>query len=105
MATKEEILDAIAGMTVLELSELLSDFEEKFLPENWKNAPEEALEAGRFGGEYLLLRDFVDSIIHDTVPPIDVFTTMDFTVPGLASEASIGTGGAPAEVPDLREME
>ena len=29
-ATKEEILDAIAGMTVLELSELLKDFEEKF---------------------------------------------------------------------------
>ena len=29
MATKEEILDAIAGMTVLELSELRSDFEEK----------------------------------------------------------------------------
>ena len=28
--TKEEILDAIAGMSVLELSELLSDFEEKF---------------------------------------------------------------------------
>jgi large subunit ribosomal protein L7/L12 len=30
MATKEEILDAISGMTVLELSELLSAFEEKF---------------------------------------------------------------------------
>jgi len=30
MATKEEILDAIAGMSVLELSELLSEFEEKF---------------------------------------------------------------------------
>ena len=30
MATKEEILEAIAGMTVLELSELLSDFEKKF---------------------------------------------------------------------------
>ncbi len=30
MATKEEILDAIANMTVLELSELLGDFEEKF---------------------------------------------------------------------------
>ena len=29
MATKEEILDAIGSMTVLELSELLSDFEEK----------------------------------------------------------------------------
>ena len=30
MATKEEVLDAIAGMSVLELSELLKDFEEKF---------------------------------------------------------------------------
>jgi large subunit ribosomal protein L7/L12 len=30
MANKEEILDAIAGMSVLELSELLKDFEEKF---------------------------------------------------------------------------
>ncbi len=30
MATKEEILDAISGMTVLELSELLKEFEERF---------------------------------------------------------------------------
>src|SRR3954447_2481694 len=30
VANKEEILDAIANMTVLELSELLKDFEEKF---------------------------------------------------------------------------
>ncbi|HVM06151.1 MAG TPA: 50S ribosomal protein L7/L12 [Acidimicrobiales bacterium] len=30
MATKEEILDAIAGMTVLELSELLKEFEDRF---------------------------------------------------------------------------
>lgn len=30
MATKEEILDAIANMSVLELSELLKEFEEKF---------------------------------------------------------------------------
>jgi large subunit ribosomal protein L7/L12 len=30
MATTEEILDAISGMTVLELSELLKEFEERF---------------------------------------------------------------------------
>ena len=30
MATKEEILDAIGEMSVLELSELLKEFEEKF---------------------------------------------------------------------------
>jgi len=51
MATKEEILDAIAGMTVLELSELLSDFEEKFgvtaaAPVAVAAAPEGGGEAG-----------------------------------------------------------
>src|SRR5947208_14388938 len=30
MATKEEILDSISSMTVLELSELLKEFEDKF---------------------------------------------------------------------------
>ena len=30
MATKDEILESISSMTVLELSELLKDFEEKF---------------------------------------------------------------------------
>jgi large subunit ribosomal protein L7/L12 len=30
MATKEEILDSISSMTVLELSELLKEFEERF---------------------------------------------------------------------------
>ena len=30
MATKEEILESIANMTVLELSELLKEFEERF---------------------------------------------------------------------------
>src|SRR5688572_17128223 len=30
MATKEEVLDAISGMTVLQLSELLAAFEERF---------------------------------------------------------------------------
>jgi large subunit ribosomal protein L7/L12 len=30
MATKEDILDAIGGMTVLELSELLKEFEDRF---------------------------------------------------------------------------
>ena len=29
MTTKEEVLEAIANMSVLELSELLSEFEEK----------------------------------------------------------------------------
>jgi large subunit ribosomal protein L7/L12 len=56
MATKEEILDSIAGMSVLELSELLKDFEEKFgvtaaAPVAVAAAPGAAGAAGDGGGE------------------------------------------------------
>jgi large subunit ribosomal protein L7/L12 len=49
MATKEEILDAISGMTVLELSELLKAFEERF--EVTAAAPMAMAAPGGGGGE------------------------------------------------------
>lgn len=48
MATKEEILDAIGGMTVIELKELLDAFEEKF--EVTAAAPVAAAAAGAPAG-------------------------------------------------------
>ena len=56
MATKEEILDSIASMSVLELSELLKDFEEKFgvtaaAPVAVAAAPGAVGGAGEGGGE------------------------------------------------------
>ncbi len=49
MATKDEILDAISGMTVLELSELLKAFEERF--EVTAAAPVAVAAPGGGGGE------------------------------------------------------
>ena len=81
----------------------LVDYEQEFLPDRWKNPSEEALQAG-VSGEYFELRDFVDSILHDTDPPMDVYDAMDYTVPGLVSEQSIANGGIPVEVPDFRNQ-
>ena len=81
----------------------LSQFED-CLPERWKNPPAESENAGDLG-EYFKVRDFVDSVLTDTPPPMDVYTAMDFTVPGLVSEQSIANGGAPMEVPDFRKIE
>ena len=50
MATKEEILDSISNMTVLELSELLKDFEEKFGVTAAAPAAAAAAPAGGGGG-------------------------------------------------------
>jgi predicted dehydrogenase len=83
----------------------LWELEEEFIPAMWRNPPEEAVRAGHGGGDYFEVRDFVDSILNDTQPPIDVFTALDFTVPGLVSEESIERGGAPLPVPDFRTMQ
>ena len=83
----------------------LSAFEEEFLPERWKNPPQEAAHLTDGLGDYFELRDFVDCILQDTEPPLDVYTALDFTVPGLVSEQSIANGGVPVEVPDFRNLD
>ena len=46
--------------------------------------------------------DFVEAILNDADPPIDVYRALDFTVPGLMSEISVEQGGAPVAVPNFR---
>ena len=81
----------------------LEQFEDEFLPEIWRNPPEEAKRAGHGGGDYFVVREFVDSIINDTKPPIDVYDSLDMTAPGLVSEVSINQGGVPLPVPSFRD--
>ncbi|HIE30720.1 TPA: Gfo/Idh/MocA family oxidoreductase [Candidatus Poribacteria bacterium] len=83
----------------------LWDFEEEFIPEIWRNPPEEALRAGHGGGDYFEVRGFIDSIVNDTKPPIDVYEALDMTAPGLVSEESINNGGIPLPVPDFRTIQ
>ena len=81
----------------------LSDFEQEYLPTYWEGAPAEKGEV--YGGsDYHMLRAFVDCVLNDTEPPIDVYRALDFTVPGLLSEVSVKQGGAPVEVPDFRAL-
>jgi len=64
MATKEEILDAIANMSVLELSELLKEFEDKFgVTAAAPVAVAAAAPAGGGGGEAAEEKDEFDVIL------------------------------------------
>jgi large subunit ribosomal protein L7/L12 len=64
MATKEEILDSIANLTVLELSELLKEFEEKFGVTAAAAAPVFAAPAaGGGGGEAEAEQDEFDVVL------------------------------------------
>ncbi len=82
----------------------LWDFEEEFMPEIWRNPSEEALKAGHGGGDYFEIREFIDCILNDTKPPVDVYEAMDMTVPGIVSEESVNKSSAPLPVPDFREI-
>ena len=74
------------------------------MPEIWRNPPAEALQAGHGGGDYFEVREFVDSIINNTKSPIDIYESMDMTVPELISEVSINRDSIPVEVPDFRSI-
>ena len=63
------------------------------------NAPAEARLGGHGTSEYYLVRDFLDSVIHDTKPPIDVVRAMDMSVPGLIAHEAAMEGGVWKEIP------
>lgn len=82
--------------------EPLADLEEEYLPDFWKNPPEAAVQAGHGGGDYWQVQDFVAAIVEGKVPPVDIDSAMDMTLPGLISQQSLAQGSAWIAVPDPR---
>ena len=75
---------------------------EDYLPDYWRNPPEEAVKAGHGGGDYWEVQDFVSGILEDREPPIGIDVAMDMTLPGLVSQQSIAQGSTWVAVPDPR---
>jgi predicted dehydrogenase len=80
----------------------LEDLEDAYLPRQWKYPSEAMKKAGHGGGDYFVFTDFINSIINGATPPIGIHQAMDMTLPGLASQESIKSGGIWLDVPDSR---
>ena len=89
----------VALDTLLEIDSLA----ERFLPEIWRNPPEEARRAGHGGGDFFEVLDFVRAIRGEARCPLGIDEAMDMTLPGLMSQQSILQEGAWLEVLDSRE--
>jgi hypothetical protein len=76
---------------------------EKYLPDIWRNPPQEALRAGHGGGDYFEVLDFVNALTGKAPCPLGIHEAMDMTLPGLISQQSIQQDGAWLPVPDSRE--
>ena len=69
----------------------------------WQAVPEDTLVRAD-GADHVavMVSAFVDSILRDTPPPIDVYRSFDFVLPGITAHDSAAAGGVKLPVPDLR---
>ena len=74
------------------------------LPLDWSHPhmPPEAYAGGHGTSESLMVKDFVDAIVNDTQPAIDVYFGLDMSLPGLCAHESAENGSVPVEVPNMR---
>ena len=82
----------------------LSELEEEFLPEMWRTHGAAAELAGHGGGDFLQMLDFAAACRGEPIA-IDVYTALDWTLPGLVSTLSVAADGASLTVPDPRTAE
>ena len=67
-------------------------------------APPEASLGGHGEAEWFMVHDFLESIRQGTPEPLDVYASLDMSLPGLCAHLSAERGGAPVEVPDFRPV-
>ena len=76
-------------------------FEEKYLPDIWKNITNEIIESGHGGMDYFVFSDFFERLREDLPMPIDVYDAASWMCISCLSEESIAKGNVPVEIPDF----
>ena len=80
----------------------LSEFEE-YLPERYRNATEEQLKSGHWGGDFFIVDDFIRAIRTGEKPAIDVYEACEWTAVALLSSISVANNGRTMEIPHFRK--
>ncbi len=76
-------------------------YEEKYLPDIWKNITEKEIAAGHGGMDTLMLRDFFDAAAEGREMPIDVYDAASMMSVSCLSEISVQNNGHPVDIPDF----
>lgn len=79
----------------------LDEFKE-FMPDRYKNATEEQLNAGHGGGDFFIVEDFINAVRSNTQPELDVYKACEWTAVGLLSDLSVTNKERHIEVPHFR---
>lgn len=76
-------------------------YEQKYLPDIWKNITEEQLKSGHGGMDYFEFRAFLDALENGDEMPIDVYDAAAWMAVTCLSEESIKMGGTKVDFPDF----
>ncbi|MBR3966838.1 MAG: Gfo/Idh/MocA family oxidoreductase [Clostridia bacterium] len=77
------------------------EYEEKYLPDIWKNITEEQIKSGHGGMDSIEFIEFAKAYLAGEEMPIDVYDAASWMVISVLSEKSIAQGGAPMDIPDF----
>ena len=83
------------------------DDEKKEPEEAWweydkTNTPKEILESGHSGGDYWPIRHFIDAVMDDKDPAMDVYAAAESAAPAIVAAGSAELDGTRLVVPDFR---
>jgi predicted dehydrogenase len=81
----------------------LSAFYSTFLAKECTNLPMTLNDSNHWGSDYLMINDYLHAIAENKVPKMDIYQSLELTIPCILSEKSITTGGKRIEVPDVRK--
>ena len=80
----------------------LASFDE-YMPQRYKERTPEMMDAWMGGGDYFMMEDFIDAIVNDKEPPIDIYDACTWTSVGLLSELSATNNGKVMKMPNFRK--
>lgn len=78
-----------------------AQYEEKYLPDIWKNVTQEQLDSGHGGMDGFEFAAFFDALRNNKPMPIDVYDAASWMCITALSEYSIANGNIPVEIPDF----
>ena len=81
--------EGMIKITDEEVNTIIRNMYKSVIPSNVSHPP-----------EYMLVNEFINCIINDTKPPIDVYRSLDYTLPGICAHISAKKDSKVVNVPD-----
>lgn len=85
----------------------LQNFEQYEVPQWWKTdmLPEPLRhDSGHEGSHAFITHEFIDALIHNRRPAVDVIEALSYTVPGIIAHESSLRGGVTMKIPQFKRV-